>query len=50
MANNASSFLPQLAGRLQRMVKFRITTHLDDFRRVIPPALTVEASQIPMNF
>lgn len=23
---------------------------LDDFRRVIPPALTVEASQIPMNF
>jgi hypothetical protein len=34
MANNASSFLPQLAGRLQRMVKFRITTHLDDFRRV----------------
>ncbi len=23
---------------------------LDDFRRVIPPALSVEASQIPMNF
>jgi CheY-like chemotaxis protein len=22
---------------------------LDDFRRVIPPALAVEASQIPMN-
>ena len=23
---------------------------LDDFRRVIPPALSVEASQIPMSF